>query len=210
MKARVLATMALAAVLAVASAAPASAVSTSQVITGQYLELVSTADTAVMANMLPGDEVAWTVSVSADAPEPGVVDVALSGTGELPLSVVVRACNVEWDDGLCAPGATVLRERATVALDGHSEHLLRFDAATAQHLRLDVALAESSDAPSGETELRVLASGFGDEVEATPPGEGELPETGLRIGGVLLMALGAIVAGIAGASLLSRKDSPTL
>lgn len=147
MKARVLATMALAAVLAAASAAPASAASTSQVITGQYLELVSTADTAVMANMLPGDEVVWTVSVSADAPEPGVVDVALSGTGELPLSVVVRACDVEWDDGLCTSGATLLRERATVALDGHSEHLLRFDAETAQHLRLDVSLAESSDAP---------------------------------------------------------------
>lgn len=197
---------ALGAALCFGLASPASAATDSEVIRGQFIEIVSTADTSQMQQMLPGDTVEWLVSVRADAPEPGVIDLTLSGTGELPLSVAVLACDVDWDGGACPNGDAVVREQSTVMLDGTSEHLLQFDAATAQHLKLNVSLADIGETANGETQLRVHAIGFGDEVTVTPPDDDTLPDTGMRLTGALLLTAGAIVVGIAGARLLSRTD----
>lgn len=76
MRFRTLAAVLLAGGLMFASAAPASADSETEVISGRYIELVSTThDTESMSSMMPGDVVIWTVSVSAEAPDPGVIDM---------------------------------------------------------------------------------------------------------------------------------------
>lgn len=205
MKWRKITAAALGAALCFGGAIPASAAPKSEVIRGQFIEIVSTADTAQMQQMLPGDTVEWLVSVSADAPEPGVIDLTLSGTGELPLSVAVLSCDVDWSDATCPSGNVVLREQADVMLDGTSEQLVQFDAASAQHLKLNVSLADTGRAAGGETELRVHALGFGDDVTVTPTGDDTLPDTGMHLTGALLLSVGAIIIGIAGAQLLSRS-----
>ena len=205
MRLRTTAAVLLAGGLVFASAAPASADTTTEVITGEYIELVSTADPEAMGSMLPGETVDWTVSVSADAPEPGVIDVALAGTGDLALSVAVESCAEPWIAGECNASQEMLRAAGEVVLDGSGEHLLQFDAAEARHLMLHVALADASAEPAGATELRVHANGFGEDVDTSPPDD-DLPETGFRISGVLLTMAGAIIIGVFGAKLLSRKS----
>ena len=206
MKFRTLAAVLLAGGLMFASAAPASADSETEVISGRYIELVSTThDTESMSSMMPGDVVIWTVSVSAEAPDPGVIDMAISGTGELPLNVAVQSCDDPWSGSACPSGAAEIRAEGPVALDGAKDILMQFDAAETRHLLVQVTLSDEASEPAASTELRVHAHGFGEDVETTPPdGDDGLPETGLKISGVLLMAAGAIIVGVFGARLLSR------
>ena len=67
------------------SAAPAWASPTTEIIQGRILRLVSVADWEAAGSLLPGQQVRWDVAVSAVAPDPGIVTIALSATGEAPL-----------------------------------------------------------------------------------------------------------------------------
>ena len=178
-------------------------------ISGRYIDLVSTADPESMSSMLPGDVIVWTVSVSAEAPDPGVIDVAISGTGELPLDVSVQSCEDPWsEESTCPSGAAEIRADSPVELDGVKDILMQFDATETRHLLVQVALGAEASVPEASTELRLHAHGFGEDVETTPPDDDdELPETGLKISGVLLMAAGAIIVGVFGARLLSRGSN---
>lgn len=204
MKLRATTAALLGAALCLGGAMPASAATDTEVIRGQFIEIVSSADSTQMQHMTPGSTVEWLVSVSADAPEPGVVNLTLSGTGDLPLSVAVLGCDAQWDGAQCPAGSVTLRDQADVTLDGTDEHLVQFDAAYAQHLKLNVSLSSEGGATDGKTQLRVHAAGFGDDVTATPPGDDTLPDTGMHLAGALLLSTGAIIIGIAGAQLLSR------
>jgi hypothetical protein len=191
-------------------AAPAHAAPLTETIQGEHVRLVSTADPDTMRGMLPGDVALWDVSVSADAPEPGRIDIALSGTGELPLTLDVRACSAPWEDDRCAPGATVLRAGWLVPLDGARAALGSVSAAAAVHVRLEAAL-RATPAAGATSELRLHASGYGDELDVAPPGSGErvLPRTGMHLGGVALLGTGAVIAGVAGARLMAGRREET-
>lgn len=198
---------ALAALLIAGAAAPASAAPVSEVIEGEHLRIVSTVDPETMQNMVPGDVVVWDVSVSADASEPGQVDLSLIGDGMLGLIVQVRQCDSEWTTTGCPIGEATLLASETAPLDGSVQPLTDFDADNTAYLRLDVSLLDGTMPDPGDTtQLRVLAEGYGEEVDVGPPGEnGDLPRTGMGIVGVLLLAIGAIVVGIAAAKLFSRR-----
>ena len=198
---------ALAALLLTGVAAPASAAPVSEVIEGEHLRIVSTVDPETMQNMVPGDAVVWDVAVSADAPEPGQVDLSLIGDGVLGLIVEVRQCDSEWTMTGCPGGETTLFASAAVPLDGSARPLTDFSADDTAYLRLDVRLPGGTVPDPGDTtRLRVVAEGYGEEVDVGPPGDnGDLPRTGMGIAGALLLAIGAIVVGIAAAKLISRR-----
>ncbi|GEK79501.1 hypothetical protein [Agrococcus baldri] len=200
-----------AAVLCVfAGATPASAAERSHVVEGQHLRLVSTADPEAMRGMLPGSVAIWDVSISADAPEPGVIDIALGGSGELPLEVDVRGCAEAWTADGCPAGAMSIERGLTASLDGTRTPLLETPADATTHLRLEVAVPSDATPPEDATTvLRVHAEGYGDQVEASPPGggEGELPRTGMQLGGSALLAAGAVIVGVAGARLFAGRRS---
>lgn len=193
-----------------AGAAPAAAAPASEVIEGQHVRIVSTADPSTMGSMLPGDVAVWDVSISAEAPEPGQIDIGLSGDGELPLIVDVRSCVEPWSGNGCASDERSLARDLTAPLDGTLLPMLDMPADAAAHLRLDVSVPPTSSPPEqAATTLRVHADGFGDELEATPPDGAELPRTGMQLGGAALLAIGAVVIGIAGARLLTPRRHRT-
>ena len=198
---------ALAALLLAGAAGPASAAPVSEVIEGEHLRIVSAVDPETMQNMVPGDVVVWDVSVSADAPEPGQIDVSLTGSGELGLLVEVRQCDAEWTVSGCANDETVLFAAEAAPRDGTVRPLTDFNADDIAYLRLDVRLLEGTAPDQGDTtQLRVVAEGYGEEVDVGPPDDnGDLPRTGMGIAGVLLLAIGAVVIGVAAAKLFSRR-----
>lgn len=179
-----------------------------EVIEGRYLRIVSMADTA-MQNMLPGTIAHWDVSVSAHAPTPGVVDLELEAVGDLPLVVDVMTCSEPWQSSGCAGIHTVVLDSHPVSLGAAPEELLSAPSTESLHLRFSAStLAEpGASVPAAlgaSTTLRIHAHGYDDELIVTPPGSDDpLASTGRSGLGVLLMAGGAVVAGIAGAKLLT-------
>ncbi len=187
-----------------AGAAPAAAAPTSDVVEGRHVRIVSTTDPTSMRQMLPGDVALWDVSVSADAPEPGSIEIALSGSGDLPLVIDVRSCAEAWHGSGCASGEEPVARALPAPLDGALIALLETDAHDATHLRLEVAVPrEAAAAPGSTTLLRVHVDGYGDALEATTPGGGigALPSTSSPLGGAALLALAAVACGVGTAML---------
>lgn len=200
--------LALGAAIALGSALPASAAPVSEVIEGEHLRLVSTGDPVQMRDLVPGVAAVWLVSVSADAPEPGIIDISLTGSGELPLTVDARSCAAAWEASVCTVDEAELALGLLAPLDGTSAPLLRVPADRESHLRLEVALAPDVAAPTdATTRLLLRADGWGDTVEAPPPGEGALPPTGTSLSGIALLTIGAVIVGVAGSRLaLFRRE----
>jgi hypothetical protein len=199
-----LATAALAAVLAV-GAAPASAVPRSEVIEGEHVRLVSTIDRAAAAAMPPGSAVRWDVEVSADAPHPGRLDIAVAATGGLRLQVDALACAVPWRGERCPVGAERLLSRwAPLDEPGATRPIHAGDAARPVFLRLEVrALAGAQ--PGEATELRIVVDGFGEEVSAGTGGTpGALAATGGAASWSAALAA-AVVLAAAGTAALARR-----
>ena len=168
-----------AAVLAVPGPAHAETVQ----ISGTHLRLQSTGDPAQMQNLRPGVPAIWQVGVWAEAPEPGQIDLALTGRGALAeaddaVTVSVRSCPEPWTAGRCRPGSRELL--ATESLDRVAEtgprHLASFPSDEQRWLRIAVELREDSPRLAGaEADLLLRATGAGDEIETGPdePGDGD-------------------------------------
>ncbi|WP_344005243.1 hypothetical protein [Microbacterium paludicola] len=188
--------------------APAAASPSSEVVEGRFLRIVSTADPDAMRGMLPGDVAVWDVTISAQAPEPGQIDIALSGDGHLPLSVDVLACEGIWETTGCSSGERPIEQALPAPIAGPPVPILEVPADAVTHLRLMVSVPRDADVTEqATTVLQVRAHGYGDELAASPPGDsrGELPRTGMQLGGVALLAIGAVIVGIAGARLLAAR-----
>ncbi|MFK3678276.1 hypothetical protein ACI2IP_11115 [Microbacterium sp. NPDC090218] len=200
---RVLAVLLLAA-LAVAMPSAAWAAPTTQVIQGSVLRLVSVADWEAAARLLPGQPVRWDVAVSAKAPDPGIVRIAVSATGDAVLLLDVSLCLHAWTDTGCPGGATELRTDWSIPRDGVEVPLAQIADTETAHLRLAISVDPSDGA--GSTDVRVLAQGAGETVVVGP--DGGLATTGLPPG--LPWGIGAGVVLVAGgvALVFRRRRRP--
>lgn len=185
-------------ILCALAAAPAWAAPTAEVIEGQYVRLVSVVDWEGAADMAPGETMRWDVEVSADAPEPGTLTIAVSATGETPLVVDATLCLEAWRGDECPGGVETLRTGWDVPRDGGQVTLREVDAADVAHLRLDVALG--SVAAGNATEMRVHVIGAGEQVDAGP----DLPPTGQSSTGTWILAAGAMLLAGTAALLAAR------
>ncbi|MDF2508975.1 MAG: hypothetical protein K0Q52_2834 [Microbacterium sp.] len=182
------------------SAAPAWAAPTTEVIQGRILRLVSVADWEAAGALLPGQQVRWDVEVSAKAPDPGIVTIALSASGEAPLVLDVSMCLRPWQGSGCPGGAVSLRSAWEIPRDGGEVTLDEVADTDVAHVRLSIGLAEGAE--TGSTSVRVHASGVGDAV-AVGPGGG-LAATGPSSLAPWVLAGGAVSA-VVGLLLSARR-----
>ncbi|GAA2977910.1 signal peptidase [Microbacterium terrae] len=177
-----------------------------EVIQGEIVRLVSIRDDS-MDGLVPGAEAVWMVGVSAEAPTPGVVQIFLAGSGEpaLGLRFDVTACAVRWDADDCAAQPTTLIADEVVPVDGRERSVFEIASDEQTWLRIAVRMPEATDADiAGQVDLRVRASGLGDDVSVGPDG-GSLAATGDRVSWLLLPA--AATALTAGLVLFARRRS---
>ncbi|MEV4737874.1 MULTISPECIES: LPXTG cell wall anchor domain-containing protein [unclassified Microbacterium] len=177
-------------------APPAWAAPTTEVVQGQILRLVSVADWDAASSLLPGERVRWDVAVSADAPDPGRVALAVSASGNAPVLVDAELCMRPWEGSGCPGGATALESAWDIPRDGSEIALAEFASEETAYLRLWVALDPAGASDDGTiTDIRVHARGAGESVVAGS--DGLLPATGgsatpWAIGaGAALAAIGA-------------------
>jgi hypothetical protein len=162
-----------------------------QVIQGEVLRLVSVADWDAASRLLPGEPVQWDVAVSADAPDPGTVRIAVSAHGDAPVTVDASLCMREWEEDGCPGGATELRTAWSIPRDGAEIALAEIADTEVAHLRLAITL--TADDEGGTTDIRVHAQGAG-ESAVVGPGGGLAPIVPLACGaGALLVATGAVL-----------------
>lgn len=185
-------------ILCALAAAPAWAAETTEVIEGEYVRLVSVTDWEQATEMAPGETMQWDIEVSADAPAPGTLTIAVSATGETPLVVDATLCLDAWRGDECPDGLETLRTGWDVPRDGGQVTLREVDATDVAHLRLDVALG-SADAGNA-TEMRVHVIGAGEQVDAGP----ELPPTGRSSTDTWILAAGAMLLAGTAALLAAR------
>lgn len=201
---RLVATALLAGCLGVLPVAPAHAAVVTETVQGQYLRIVSSADWSTAAAMGEGEAVRWDLVVSAHAPDPGTVRLAVSAAGAAPIVADVRMCEEPWQGGTCASGARVLRTDWSVPRDGSAVPIDAMSSDTVAHLRLDVKVGR--DAQGGaSTRVRVLADGFGDSVQVGAGSAGSLPATGGSIPVPLLVVGGVLVIAAAGMLVVAAR-----
>ena len=185
----------------IATAAPAWAAPTTEVIQGQVLRLVSVADWDAAGTLLPGQPVQWDVAVSADAPDPGVVTIGVSATGDAPLLLDASLCEEDWQAGGCPGGEVVLRTGWNIPRDGGEVKLAEMTDTDVAHLRLSIAV--SRGAAPGSTNVRVHASGEGETVVVGP--DGGLAITGMSSPVPWILTGGAVLASGAAVLVLARR-----
>ncbi|MFB8187830.1 hypothetical protein ACFC14_00810 [Microbacterium sp. NPDC055988] len=183
-------------VMLLGSAAPAWAAPTTEVIQGRILRLVSVADWDAAGSLLPGQQVRWDVTVSAEAPDPGIVTIALSATGDAPLVLDVSICLREWQGSVCPGGPATVRSAWQIPRDGGEMQLGEVADTDVAHVRLSIGLGEGAGA--GSTTIRLHASGVGEDVAVGPggglaaTGPSPLPPWALA-GGAALVVVGVLL-----------------
>ncbi|WEK60628.1 MAG: hypothetical protein P0Y60_15185 [Candidatus Microbacterium colombiense] len=180
--------------LAVGSAAlfpvAAWAAPTTQVIQGDVLRLVSVADWDAASSLLPGEPVRWDVAISAEAPDPGTVRIAVSATGDAPLMIDASICTSAWEQSGCPGRETDLRADWSIPRNGSEITLAEIADTEVAHLRLVITLDPDDD--GGTTDIRVHAQGAG-ESAVVGPGGGGLATTGLSPIVPLAAGVGALL-----------------
>lgn len=169
--------------------APGAAEADTSLITGEHLRMQATGDPALMQNLAPDRPAIWEVGVWADAPDPGEIDLSLSGRGELAetpgaLMISVRSCAEPWSGARCRAGAEELLARESldrIAQSAPTRHLTTMPSDEQRWLRIEVTLQKRPGAAGAEGDVLVHAVGAGDELTSSPdgsPSEGEGPGTG--------------------------------
>lgn len=183
------------------SASPAWAVPLTEVAQGDVLRLESVADWDAASSMLPNQPVQWDVTVSAAAPEPGVLRVGISADGDAPLIADVQFCPVAWTLTGCPSGATSLRSAWQLPRDGVEKLLLKVPDTQIVYLRLRLALEAAG---RGSTRVRVHAHAAGEE--AIVGSDGPLAATGVSPLTPWMLAAGVTLTGVGlGLAMLFRK-----
>lgn len=186
------------AVLTLVGASPAWAAPATEVVQGQYIRIVSTADWEAAGDLRPGIAIPWDLEISADAPEPGSMTLSLSATGGLPLSIDAQLCAQRWHADECPGGVDAHRLGWEIPLDGSRARFASVTDTDVAHVRLTVAMAPDASG-EGSTVLKVHADGIGDPVVVGPGGH--LATTGAAPGAAWMLGAGIAILSV-GAGLL--------
>lgn len=192
--------------------APARAAVTEEVIVGDAITLVSVADKAAMADLQPGVPVLWQVGISAHPAQPGIVDLAVAGSGGLVsdptgLWLSVDTCPVRWVGTTCASGGTsVLPFGAASTSLVDSVPLASMPTSDELWMLVQAQIPNAASMRSGTANLSIIASGSGSTVVAGS-NPGAIAYTGADITVPLRLALGALVVGL-GLALAARVRRP--
>ena len=204
--------------LALAPAAqPAHAAEVETVTTSAYLQLTSISDPDQISSMTPGAPVPWQVGIDAFPPEPGRVHVGIAATGVLlspgDMTLEIRACAVRWVAGVCSTGATTWLPTtdlagavATPTAFGARE-VGSMDASEERWLMMSLTLTAAGQPPGSWASLRLQAWGVGEPLSTVPSG---LAATGPGDGTItipLLLAGGAIGAGLLASAFARRREA---
>lgn len=188
--------------LALAAGAPAIPAAAADVTGSIHLSVV--ADAAAMAAMTPGEPVPWDVGVTTDVTGPATVTVSLDAATNSAgvFTREVLSCTQAWTATGCPGTEHVLRAAApVVAADG--DRLVSFPASDTRWFRVLVTMA--ADPPAGATaDFTLHATGVGADSSVTTGG-GSLATTGADVRGSILLASGAIAAGILLAGFARRR-----
>lgn len=189
------------------AAEPAQAAETETRIDGTVLRLTSIGDPVLMSNLQPGEPVTWQVGVSAEAPDPGSVDISLFASGDSAtaqkLIVAIDSCATRWRAETCALKQHTLvpqqplEDALTAQAPAGTRHLTTMPASEQRWLRVTVTLDGEVEHGFAET-LHVQARGFSDDI-STEDEPQTLPETGFNLWAPLLLAVAALTTGIASA-----------
>ena len=157
-----------------------------------------------MTSLQPGIPVEWQVGVSADAADPGKVDISLSASGHAAnaqkLTVAVDSCTTRWNAKTCSSGhqtlihPQLLPDIMPPRASAGTRLLTTMPSAEQLWLKITVTLADVVDHGFSET-LHIQANGFGDEL-STKGRTPTLPETGSNLPGILLLALVSLLTGL--------------
>ncbi len=192
-----------AAAAAVVIPAPAAhAAVTEETISGTAITLVSIADKDAMADLQPGVPVRWQIGISAHPAQPGVVDLAIAGSGGLVsdprgLWLSVSACGVRWVGTACATGGTsVMGLAAASGVLGNASRIASMPTDDQLWLLVEAMVPSAPTMRAGTASLSVIASGSGSTVVAgTTPAA--VAYTGADVRAPLASALGALAVGLA-------------
>jgi signal peptidase I len=208
-------TLAIAAALVLAPVAPpAQAAEVETVTTSTYLQLTSISDPDLISSMTPGSPVPWQVGIDAFPPDPGLVHIGIAATGVLAspgdMSISIRACTVRWVAGVCSTGGTTwlpttdLAAAVTPPTAFGAREIGTMDAFSQRWLLMSVTMTVAGMPPGSSASLRLQAWGVGGQLSTGPS---RLASTGAADGGIavpLLLAGGAIGAGMLAAGLAAR------
>lgn len=182
------------------ASAPAWASPSTEVVQGRILRLVSVADWGAAGSLLSGQQVAWDVAVSADAPDPAVVTIALTASGDAPLVADVSMCMRDWGPTGCPGGAVVLQSAWELPLDGSPVVLTEVADSDVAHVRLTIGLRDGVEV--GSTTVLLHARRAGETVAVGP--DGGLASTGLSPLAPWILAGGSVLIA-AGLTLVARR-----
>ncbi len=197
------------------AATPAQAADVETVTTSAYLQLTSISDPDLTSSMTPGASVPWQVGVDAFPPDPGVVHIGIAATGALvspgEMSIAIQACAVRWVAGSCSTGAstwvplTDLAAAVAPPTAFGAREIGTMDAASQRWLMMSVTLTAAGLPPGSAASLRLQALGVGSPHSTGPA---RLASTGADSGTItlpLLLAGGAIGAGLLAAGIAKRR-----
>lgn len=179
----------------------AQAAVTEETITGTAITLVSVADKDAMADLQPGVPVLWQVGISTHAAYPGVVDLALAGSGGLVsdprgLWLSVQTCGQRWVGTTCASGGTsVMGFAAASGALGGSVPLASMPTSGELWVLVEAMVPSAPTMRAGSANLSIIASGSGSTVVAGAS-PGAIAYTGSDLTTPLTAALGALVVGL--------------
>lgn len=188
-------------------------------ITGEFLRMQSVGDRSQMRNLAPRQPVTWDVEVWAEAPDPGVIRLGITGAGELAetpgaMTVSVHECSEPWSEGGCSTGAEELLRAESLDRIADAEPMMPLTTMPSDEerwLRVEVVLGgtQSGAAAGVKGEVRIHAWGAGEKissssttpsaVDASPGGHDGLARTGaagvaaLLASALMIVALGAVL-----------------
>lgn len=194
--------VALAAGAAVLVPAPAAqAAVTEETIVGTAITLVSVADKDAMADLQPDVPVLWQIGITAHPAHPGIVDLALAGSGGLVsdsrgLWLSVETCAQRWVGTTCASGGTsVMGFAAASGALGAVVPLASMPTSDELWVLVRAMVPDAATMRAGTASLSVIASGSGSTVIAGAS-PGAIAYTGADLRAPLTAALGALVVGL--------------
>jgi hypothetical protein len=169
-------------------------------IAGEVVRLMTVADSAELAHLVPGERVPWQVGVWARSGATGQIEVSLSASGALAedpagLQVEVRTCDERWEAGGCASGEVLVAGPGPAsAILTSSITASTMDATTERWVHVEAWLpASTTELPTTTATLRLAAIGSGDSLATDTGG---LVPTGTDVAQPLLLAATAIAVGL--------------